>query len=145
MAELNWRSLSLAVGTLKGLCLLLMGLFAASGVSFLWFSPEVFSLLKSVYPGFNGSVQGAVIGFAWGFFDGALFGAILAGLYNWASRFKPNLPKANRIARVIVGLLLLYFGSYWSFLYVLAAISFVEALIGYCALFAVFGKKKAWW
>ena len=46
------------------------------------------SLLQTGYPGYAMSPLGSLVGLVWGFFDGAICGAILAWLYNlFAQRF----------------------------------------------------------
>jgi hypothetical protein len=45
-------------------------------------------IIERLYPGFSISPMGSVIGLIWGFFDGAIGGAIFAWLYNFlSSRF----------------------------------------------------------
>jgi len=43
------------------------------------------TLIGKVYRGYNISMTGGLIGFAWGFADGVIGGAILASLYNFIS------------------------------------------------------------
>ncbi len=46
------------------------------------------SLLQTAYIGYTLSPLGSLVGLVWGFFDGAIGGAILAWLYNlFAERF----------------------------------------------------------
>jgi len=47
-------------------------------------------VLQTAYLGYEISPLGSFIGLAWGFFDGAICGAVLAWLYNrFADRFAP--------------------------------------------------------
>ena len=82
--KLDLKALSLACGILWGSALFLVTwwiilLDGATG------DP---TWLGSIYRGYNISALGSFIGFAWGFVDGLIGGAVLAWLYN---RFAKNV------------------------------------------------------
>lgn len=83
MAErLSIWSFALASGITWGVCMLFLGWVAA------WFgwSTALVNTLGSLYIGFAPSFLGGIIGLVWGFFDGAIGGAILSCLYNTLKR-----------------------------------------------------------
>lgn len=80
--KLDLKAFSLACGILWGSALFLVTwwiilLDGASG------NPTWLGL---VYRGYNISALGSLIGFAWGFVDGLIGGAVLAWLYNRLSK-----------------------------------------------------------
>lgn len=80
--RLSVRAFALASGITWGACMLFLGWMAA------WFgwSTALVLALGSLYIGFSATFVGALIGLVWGFFDGAIGGAILAWLYNTLAR-----------------------------------------------------------
>ncbi len=84
-AKWNWKGLAIASAVFWGVYLGLAALFASAGARFMLFSPEMFGLLRSIYPGLAPTLSGAVIGLVYGAICGAICGGLLAGLYNWAN------------------------------------------------------------
>lgn len=76
--KLNIKAMSLAMGIILGLGLFLLAwwviLFDGSNTD-----PNVISIL---YRGYSFSPLGSLIGFLWGFADGAIGGACFAWVYN---------------------------------------------------------------
>ncbi len=81
----NWKGLATASAIFWGIYLGTAAWFASANITTLWFSPEMFSMLMSIYPGLTPTMGGVIIGLLWGLVCGAVCGGILAGLYNWAS------------------------------------------------------------
>lgn len=80
--KLNWKAIALSFGTFWGVYLFLAALLGSLNVKTLWFSPEAFNMLTSIYPGLKATVGGAFIGLIWGFLCGSVCGAIISGLNN---------------------------------------------------------------
>lgn len=76
--RLNVRAFALTCGLLMGLGLFFVTLWI---IAFDGASGEI-TFVGRVYRGYNISYLGSVYGLIWGFFDGFIGGAILAGLYN---------------------------------------------------------------
>jgi hypothetical protein len=76
--RLNVRAFALTCGLLMGLGLFFVTLWI---IAFDGASGEI-TFVGRVYRGYNISYLGSVYGLIWGFFDGLIGGAILAGLYN---------------------------------------------------------------
>jgi len=81
MNKLNVKALAIAGGVTWGLGLLLLGVTGIFG----W-GAEAVSLLGSFYIGYSPSPAGAAIGAVWGLADGAIGGAVIALIYNWAAK-----------------------------------------------------------
>lgn len=82
MNKLNVKALGLTLGIVWGAGMLLLGLmsmFSNWGLDFL-------TLLGSVYIGFKPTLGGTLIGTIWGFCDGAIFGVLIAWVYNRLSK-----------------------------------------------------------
>ena len=77
MQKLSVKGLALALGILWGFGALFSGIAATYG----W-GVEFVNMMGSFYIGFEPSIKGAFIGFAWAFGDGLVGGAVLAWLYN---------------------------------------------------------------
>ena len=76
--KLGVFALAMAIGISSGLGMLLLGLlghFFQSGLS-------IITLASSIYIGFEPTIMGAIIGGLWAFVEGAIWGAIIAALYN---------------------------------------------------------------
>lgn len=84
-AQWSWKGLAAAFAIFWGVYLGLAAWLASLGVRFMWFSPEVFGLLATMYPGLTASGTGIFVGLVYGAICGAICGGILAWLYNWAS------------------------------------------------------------
>jgi hypothetical protein len=83
--QLHPCAFALAMGIIWGLGTFIMAVVAMHtgyGSSFV-------SGLGSLYIGYEASYLGSVIGLAWGFFDAAVFGFLLAWLYNVINRKAP--------------------------------------------------------
>jgi hypothetical protein len=76
--KFNVKAYALTVGICSGIGLFLLTwwLIILEGAS-----GDV-TLIGRIYPGYNISPIGSVIGLAWGFIDGLIFGGIFAWLYN---------------------------------------------------------------
>ena len=78
--KLNVRALCLTCGVLWGFVMFLTNVLYAiyPGYGF-----EFLSAISSIYPGyFPGGIIGVALGTFYGFIDGAIFGLLLAWLYN---------------------------------------------------------------
>ena len=76
--KLDAKRLGMSLGVLWGAAVLVMGLAAAYadyGASFVNF-------MGSLYPGYDATVSGSVIGGIIGFVDGGICGYLIAWLYN---------------------------------------------------------------
>lgn len=78
-ARLSVCALGLTFGVIKGLWLLLL---AWAGWRFAYGSPMI-EHIAHFYYGYGPSFLGGVIGGAWGFVSGFVFGAITAFIYNY--------------------------------------------------------------
>jgi hypothetical protein len=85
MTKLNWKAFASTTALMWGGYLFFAAILAALNITTLWFSPQTFNLVASIYPGISASFAGAVIGLLWGAACGAFCGGIFAGLYNWFS------------------------------------------------------------
>jgi len=75
---LNAKNLGLAGGILWGVSLMVctwLSLFTGWGISFL-------VVMESIYPGFDISFVGSILGLIWGFLDGFVGLFLLAWIYN---------------------------------------------------------------
>ena len=81
----NWKALAATIGTFWGIYMFAATILEMYSVKILWFSPEVFRFMASIYPGVDASLAGAFIALFWGLVDGAFCGAVIAGVYNWFS------------------------------------------------------------
>lgn len=77
MERINVKALTLGLGIVWGFYMLFLGWASIYG----WGTAFV-EVASSVYIGFDPSIAGGVIGGIWGFFDGAIAGAIIALVYN---------------------------------------------------------------
>ncbi|MFC1784004.1 hypothetical protein ACFL0J_00060 [Candidatus Neomarinimicrobiota bacterium] len=76
--KINTKALALSMGILGGLAIFLLTIwFLIMG-----YSGNFLNKLSCVYLGYSVSLIGAVIGFAYGFFDGLIGGALLGYFYN---------------------------------------------------------------
>lgn len=76
--KINTKALALSLGIITGLTVfLLTAWFLIMG-----YSGSFLAQLGSVYLGYSVSWLGAIVGFAYGFLDGVVFGALLGFLYN---------------------------------------------------------------
>ena len=80
--KLNTKALALSLGIISAVSVFLIGIF---NLSFgLW--PTTIKLIMEVYPGFDISIVGILIGAFWGFIDGFIGGILIAWLYNKFSK-----------------------------------------------------------
>lgn len=77
MDKLNIKALAIGLGVSWGIAMLFVGWASIFG----WGTKFV-EIMASVYFGFTPSFSGGIIGAIWGFFDGAIGGAIIALVYN---------------------------------------------------------------
>ena len=77
MAKLSIKGLALAFGITWALAMIILGITAMFG----WGAPMV-ACMGTLYIGYQSTVFGIIIGAVWGFVDAAIFGAIIAFLYN---------------------------------------------------------------
>ncbi len=80
MEKLNVLALSLSLGITWSLAMLCIGWAAIFG----WGESFV-QMMGSIYIGFEPTFLGGLIGAVWGFFDGAIGGAIIALVYNFVA------------------------------------------------------------
>lgn len=76
--KLSAKALGLALGIICAISIFLMTVLAAY-TDYLKHWAELF---LGVYPYYGITLQGAVAGLIWGFFDGFIFGVVLAWIYN---------------------------------------------------------------
>ena len=82
MVKLDIRAAGLSFGIVWSVLIFLCGISAMSlnwGTKFV----EVFA---NIYPGYQATFLGSIIGAFWGFIDGGIGGALLAWLYNKFAR-----------------------------------------------------------
>ena len=84
MNGFNVKALATATAIFVGGYTGLAALFASMNVTFFLFSPEVFNMLVSIYPGLSPTIGGVFVGVLWGAVCGAFCGGIFGWLYNWA-------------------------------------------------------------
>jgi len=77
MEKLNVKALAVGLGVLWGFMMLFVGWASIFG----WGTKFV-EIMASIYFGFAPTFLGGIIGAIWGFFDGAIGGAIIAIVYN---------------------------------------------------------------
>ncbi len=77
MEKLNVKALAIGLGVSWGSAMLFLGWASMFG----W-GIKFVEIIASVYIGFAPSFIGGIIGAIWGFFDGAIGGAIIAFVYN---------------------------------------------------------------
>ena len=78
MDRLDVKALALGGGVLWGFYMLSVGWSA-----WLWgWGADFVATMSSVYIGFTPTFLGGIVGAIWGFFDGAIAGAIIAWVYN---------------------------------------------------------------
>jgi len=75
--KLNVKALAFGLGVSWGSAMLFLGWASMFG----W-GIKFVEIIASVYIGFAPSFIGGIIGAIWGFFDGAIGGAIIAFVYN---------------------------------------------------------------
>ena len=76
--KINTKALALSLGILGGFAVFLLTIwFLIMG-----YSGNLLGKLGSVYLGYSVSWFGAIIGFAYGFFDGLIGGALIGYFYN---------------------------------------------------------------
>ena len=78
MTKVDVRAFGLMLG-----CIWSVGVLALGIVSMLsnWGARTV-KLFSGVYIGYKATLQGSLIGAAWGFMDGAISGIVIAWIYN---------------------------------------------------------------
>ncbi|UCG35297.1 MAG: bacteriophage holin [Candidatus Omnitrophota bacterium] len=77
MAKLSIKGLALSFGISWSILMILLGIAAMFG----W-GEGMLACMSTLYIGYQATVFGIIIGAAWGFIDGAIFGAIVAFFYN---------------------------------------------------------------
>jgi hypothetical protein len=80
---MNIKGAALGAGTLWGLAVFFVGIFAAATGSY---GVQFVNALGSIYLGYAPTYPGAIIGGILGFIDGAIAAAIFAYLYNHFSK-----------------------------------------------------------
>lgn len=85
--KLSVKGLATAIALLTGGCFLLAGLFQ---LAFPDYGRAFLDLGASIYPGYHGpdGIGSVIMVTLYGLVDGAIAGAVLAWLYNWATRGK---------------------------------------------------------
>lgn len=77
MEKLNIKALAFGLGVSWAFAMLFLGWASMFG----W-GTKLVEVMASVYIGYAPSFLGGIIGAIWGFFDGAIGGAIIAYAYN---------------------------------------------------------------
>ena len=78
MTKLDVRAFGLMLG-----CIWSVGVLALGIVSMLSNGgARIVKLFSTVYIGYRATLQGSLIGAAWGFIDGAISGIVIAWVYN---------------------------------------------------------------
>lgn len=85
--KLSVKGLATAVAILTGGCFLFVGLLQ---LAFPGYGGAFLDLGASIYPGYHGpnGIGSVIVVTMYGLVDGAIAGAVLAWLYNWAIRSK---------------------------------------------------------
>ncbi len=80
------KALAIAIGTLWGAYVFLLGLLLTvfPNAKLFWVSIEFLEILATLYPGYAATIGGSFIGLFWALICGAVGGAIIAWLHNWA-------------------------------------------------------------
>ncbi|MCK5083408.1 MAG: bacteriophage holin [Candidatus Omnitrophica bacterium] len=78
MARLDVRVFGLTLGCIWSFVVLALGIASM----LLDRGSRIVKLFSTVYMGYRSTVQGVLIGAAWGFMDGAVSGVMIAWLYN---------------------------------------------------------------
>jgi hypothetical protein len=81
MGKLDVKAAGLALGTVCGLYMLVLGWMASFG----W-GVKLVEVLSSIYVGFTPGFAGGITGAVWGFIDGLIGGVIIALTYNFFTR-----------------------------------------------------------
>lgn len=83
--KLSVKGLAAAIAFLTGGCFLFVGLLE---LAFPGYGGAFLDLGASIYPGYHGpdGVGSVIVVALYGLVDGAIGGAVLAWLYNWATR-----------------------------------------------------------
>ena len=76
------QPLAKTFSVIYGVYLLLAALIPALGFDFLWWNTRALAALAAFYPGVAPTFLGALIGLIWGVVSGAIFGLVVAWLYN---------------------------------------------------------------
>ena len=84
--KLNARALGFTIGVIWGLAIFLVTVIS------LWagrsYGRQFLYTLSSIYPGFDISSNGAILGLCYGFVDGFVFGWLTAKIYNTFAKEK---------------------------------------------------------
>lgn len=75
---LNAPKFALTLGIMCGLIMLILG----AAATYANYGVELVKLMSSIYPGYDTTLVGAIIGLLWGVIEGLLFGFIFARVYN---------------------------------------------------------------
>ena len=75
--KLNTKALALALGTIWGAYVFLLGF-----VSLFGWGVDLVEVLSKLYIGFAPTIFGTFVGGVWGFADGFIAGVIIAWIYN---------------------------------------------------------------
>jgi hypothetical protein len=76
--RLSSVAFGISLGIITGLCMMLL-----SWICWWWgYGAGVVDQWGSVYPGFDASLKGGFMGFAWGFLEGLVLGVVWGWIYN---------------------------------------------------------------
>lgn len=83
--KLSVKGLATAIAVLTGGCFLFVGLFELASPGY---GGAFLDLGASIYPGYHGpdGIGSVIVVTLYGLVDGAIGGAVLAWVYNWATR-----------------------------------------------------------
>lgn len=82
--KISVKALAISLGVFWGVYVFLLGLLSMANIRIFWFSPEFLNILSTLYPGYAATLTGSLIGLLWGTICGAVGGAIIAWLHNFA-------------------------------------------------------------
>jgi len=83
MQKLSPKALAVSFAVTWSICMFFSGIASMFG----WCVKFV-DVMSSIYIGLNSTLIGSIIGAVWGFFDGAVGGAMIAFFYNLALKKK---------------------------------------------------------
>jgi len=75
---LNAPKFALTLGIMCGLIMLIMG----TAATYANYGVEIVKMAGTIYPGYDTTLVGAIVGLLWGIIEGLLLGFIFARIYN---------------------------------------------------------------
>ncbi len=78
LCGLNAPKFALTLGIMCGLIMLILG----AAATYANYGVELVKIMSSVYPGYDMTLVGSIVGLLWGVIEGLLLGFIFASVYN---------------------------------------------------------------